>query len=364
MSSAHIPNSVASLTRDHSSSKDTSDTRSPEQALSELKAMPKWQQEYKASITNIAQLCQVLKLNIDQLPISENAHAKFQLRVPHSYVARMQKSNPQDPLLLQVLPTSDEDKNELGFLKDPVGDLQSIKTPGLLQKYKGRALLLTTSRCAIHCRYCFRRHFPYSSQNPRHDKWSQALEELRQDETISEIILSGGDPLVLNDSEISALTKQLEEIEHIKRLRIHTRLPVVIPNRINNELLSWIEKSRLQVIMVLHINHAQEINAELHQKLIKLNRIDCTLLNQSVLLKNINDDPSSLINLSEALFNAGILPYYLHLLDKVDGAAHFDVTEEAAGILMKEISHQLPGYLLPKLVKEVSGEQAKQLVSY
>ena len=364
MSSIHIPNSTLSLTRDDSSSKEIADTELSKESQSAIKTMPAWQQEYKTSFTNIERLCEILELNIDQISISENANKQFQLRAPQSYVARMQKSNPNDPLLLQILPTSDEDINERGFSKDPVGDLQSIKTPGLLQKYKGRALLLVTSRCAIHCRYCFRRHFPYSSQNPRHDQWHQALEELRQDQNISEVILSGGDPLVLSDLELAKLVTKIESIAHVKRLRIHTRLPVVIPSRINDELLAWIKNSHLQILIVLHINHAQEINNDLCQKLIKLNNINCTLLNQSVLLKNINDDISSLVNLSEALFNAGILPYYLHLLDKVEGAAHFDVAEDTAAALMRELSHQLPGYLVPKLVKEVSGKQAKQLISY
>ena len=368
MSSTNIPSNISSnslsLTRDHSSSKDAANAKLAYESSSTMKAMPEWQLEYKTSFTNIEQLCQKLELKIEQLPFSIKAHKQFQLRAPQSYVARMQKSNPQDPLLLQILPTSDEDKNEYGYLKDPVGDLQNIKAPGLLQKYKGRALLLATSRCAINCRYCFRRHFPYSSQNPRHDSWTQALQELQQDQSITEVILSGGDPLVLDDLELAKLVKNLEAITHIKKLRIHTRLPVVIPNRINDELLAWINHSRLKVIMVLHINHAQEINNELYKKLNKLNNINCTLLNQSVLLRNINDRASSLIELSEALFNTGVLPYYLHLLDKVEGAAHFDVTEETARTLMQEVSQQLPGYLVPKLVKEISGEQAKTLISY
>lgn len=368
MSSTNIPSSIPSnslsLARDHTSPKDTAEVKLSYGSPSAIKAIPQWQQEYKTSFTSIEQLCRKLELNIDQLPISNKAHKQFQLRAPQSYVARMQKSNPQDPLLLQILPTSNEDNNVLGYLKDPVGDLQSIKAPGLLHKYNGRALLLVTSRCAIHCRYCFRRHFPYSSQNPRHDSWTQALQELQQDQSIKEVILSGGDPLVLDDLELTKLITKLEAIKHIQKLRIHTRLPVVIPSRINKKLLEWIQNSRLRVIMVLHINHAQEINNELREKLNNLNNIDCCLLNQSVLLKNINDDASSLIELSEALFNTGVLPYYLHLLDKVEGAAHFDVAEETACALMREISHQLPGYLVPKLVKEVSGEQSKTLISY
>ncbi len=355
---------IHSLTRDCSSPKDEQNSITTIESTLTTKSFSNWQLEYKKSITNIEQLCQTLGLNIEQLPISTQANKQFQIRVPLSYVERMQQSNPNDPLLLQILPTSHEENHIEGYLKDPVGDLQSIKTPGLLQKYNGRALLLATSRCAIHCRYCFRRHFPYSAQNPRHDNWTQAVQELQLDHSITEVILSGGDPLVLDDSELAKLVSKLESIEHIQRLRIHTRLPVVIPNRISDELLNWIRNSRLKIIMVLHINHAQEINTHLHKSLQKLKNINCTLLNQSVLLQNINDQSSSLVNLSEALFNAGILPYYLHLLDKVDGAAHFNVSKNNARKLMREITKQLPGYLVPKLVMEIPGEQSKSLISY
>lgn len=359
MSLTNFPITTASLTRDHSSSLDELEPKLI------VKSIPtSWQLEYKNSITSVDQLCQTLGLKIEQLPISSQANKQFQLRAPKSYVQRMQKFNPDDPLLLQVLPSSHEDMHVEGYLKDPVGDLQSIKTPGLLKKYNGRALLLATSRCAIHCRYCFRRHFPYAAQNPRHDSWTQALQELQNDQSITEVILSGGDPLVLDDSELVKLITKLESIQHIQRLRIHTRLPVVIPERINDTLLNWISNSRLRVVMVLHINHAQEINTYLEKRLQNLANINCTLLNQSVLLRNINDQSSSLIKLSEALFNAGVLPYYLHLLDKVDGAAHFDVPEENARKLMQEISKHLPGYLVPKLVKEIQGEHSKSLVSY
>jgi EF-P beta-lysylation protein EpmB len=355
---------IHSLTRDCSSPKDEQNSITTIESTLTTKSFSNWQLEYKKSITNIEQLCQTLGLNIEQLPISTQANKQFQIRVPLSYVERMQQSNPNDPLLLQILPTSHEENHIEGYLKDPVGDLQSIKTPGLLQKYNGRALLLATSRCAIHCRYCFRRHFPYSAQNPRHDNWTQAVQELQLDHSITEVILSGGDPLVLDDSELAKLVSKLESIEHIQRLRIHTRLPVVIPNRISDELLNWIRNSRLKIIMVLHINHAQEINTHLYKSLQKLKNINCTLLNQSVLLQNINDQSSSLVNLSEALFNAGILPYYLHLLDKVDGAAHFNVSKNNARKLMREITKQLPGYLVPKLVMEIPGEQSKSLISY
>ncbi|MFK7816989.1 MAG: EF-P beta-lysylation protein EpmB [Gammaproteobacteria bacterium] len=362
MSSSNTP----ILARDRSSSH----TKDQQVASAKIRpsinkpSLSNWQLEYKTSITNVELLCQALGLEIEQLPISYHANKQFQLRAPQSYVKRMQHNNPNDPLLLQVLPTSNEETHVDGYLKDPVGDLQSIKSPGLLHKYNGRALLLATSRCAIHCRYCFRRHFPYSIQNPRSDSWAQTIQELQRDQSISEVILSGGDPLVLDDSELKKLIAKLEPIAHIKRLRIHTRLPVVIPNRINDELLNWISSTRLQIIMVLHVNHANEINTEMHERLQKLKDINCTLLNQSVLLKNINDQSTSLINLSESLFSAGVLPYYLHLLDKVEGAAHFDVSEDNAQTLMREISKHLPGYLVPKLVREIASEQSKSLISY
>ncbi len=358
MSSSITP----SLTRDCSSShtKDQQDIRSDLKTQSSSN----WHLEYKTSITDIEHLCQILGLNIEQLPISYRANQQFPLRVPQSYVDRMQHNNPYDPLLLQVLPTSQEENHVAGYLKDPVGDLQSIKSPGLLQKYNGRALLLATSRCAIHCRYCFRRHFPYTSQNPRSDSWNASIEELKKDQSITEVILSGGDPLVLDDSELTKLVAKLEPIEHVKRLRIHTRLPVVIPNRINHQLINWISKTRLKMVMVLHINHANEINTKMYKQLQKLKDTNCMLLNQSVLLKGVNDQSSSLIYLSEALFNAGVLPYYLHLLDKVEGAAHFDVSELHAQDLMREITKHLPGYLVPKLVRETASEQSKSLINY
>ncbi len=355
---------TSSLTRDSSHTKDKQEASIIKESNQTILAESNWKQEYKESITNVDQLCQILGLKFEQLPISIQANQQFQIRVPHSYVNRMQKFNPTDPLLLQVLPTNHEDKHIEGYLKDPVGDLQSSKSPGLLQKYNGRALLLASSRCAIHCRYCFRRNFPYTTQNPRHDSWKQALQELQLDQSIIEIILSGGDPLTLDDSVLKKLISKLESIEHIQRLRIHTRLPVVLPSRICNELLTWIKNTRLKIIFVLHINHAQEINTHLHKNLQKLTNMNCTLLNQSVLLRNINNKATSLIKLSEALFKVGVLPYYLHLLDKVDGAAHFNVGETDARKLMQEISKHLPGYLVPKLVNEIPGRNSKSLISY
>ncbi len=276
----------------------------------------------------------------------------------------MSKSDPRDPLLLQVLPHTDEDAQTAGFGTDPLAELTKLKSPGLLQKYHGRALLLVTGCCGIHCRYCFRRHFPYSMQNPRRDGWQQALDEIAEDTNITEIILSGGDPLVLRDGELAELIARLESIPHVRRLRIHTRLLVVIPARINQELIAWINDTALNVVIVLHANHAREINASLRDKLQTLCAAKCTVLNQSVLLRGVNDNPEALIRLSEKLFQAGVMPYYLHLLDKVQGAAHFEVGETEARRIMREVAAKLPGYLVPRLAKEEPGQAGKTLIAF
>lgn len=323
-----------------------------------------WQQQFKDSISNIEVLCKALELQPSQLVFSSNANKQFPLRVPWSYVQRMQKANPNDPLLLQVLPHQLEEKQVSGFHSDPVGDLSSVISPGMLQKYHGRVLLLATSRCAIHCRYCFRRHFPYSSQNPRFDIWQSAIKQIAADKSINEVILSGGDPLVIDDDELAKLVTQLESIPHIKRLRLHTRLPVVIPARITRKLLDWIGNTSFKTIMVLHINHPNELNNEVHQRLQLLKENNCLLLNQSVLMKNINDNAESLIQLSESLFDNEILPYYLHLLDKVQGSAHFEVSETQARKLMRDVAASLPGYLVPKLTKEEHGANSKTWLAF
>ncbi len=323
-----------------------------------------WQRQYREAITNLGDLCDLLDLKPDQLPVSAAASQQFPLRVPRSYVQRMQKSNPEDPLLLQVLPRVHEETITAGFGTDPVGDVESSSSPGLLQKYHGRALLLVTGLCGIHCRYCFRRHFPYAAQNPRHDAWHQALHQIANDSSINEVILSGGDPLVLHDAKLASLVARLESIPHVQRLRLHTRLPVVIPARINSELTDWIHATRLTVVVVLHINHARELNGQLREKLIELSTARCMLLNQSVLLRHVNDTAEALIELSEALLPAHVLPYYLHLLDRVQGAAHFEVDETRARKIMREAASKLPGYLLPKLVKEEAGTTAKTLITY
>ncbi len=316
---------------------------------------PAWQQAFADAIKSIDELLTVVQLSPEQLSQKILLNSHFPLRVPRSFVQRIQKNNPNDPLLLQLLPLQQENDVYQGYSTDPVGDLAAQVGPGILHKYQGRALLIATGACGIHCRYCFRRFYPYSTSQSLNDHWQATLEYLANDTSIYEVILSGGDPLSLSDDKLSNAVKQLEAIPHIRYLRIHTRLPVVLPQRIDENLLTWIGHTRFKTVMVLHINHAQEINQDVHDAIQALKSKQVTVLNQSVLLRNINDTEESLSNLSFALFDAGILPYYIHLLDKVSGSAHFAVSQERAIHLIDGIRKQLPGYLVPKLVKEETG---------
>jgi EF-P beta-lysylation protein EpmB len=284
---------------------------------------------------------------------------QFGLLVPHGFVERMEKGNPDDPLLRQVLPTADEWMEQPGFSQDPVGDGDATRSPGLLQKYQGRALLVVTGACASHCRYCFRRHYPYRESSAMGREWKQNLLRLRTDASVSEVILSGGDPLMLGDGELAELLQDLHSLPHIRRVRIHTRLPVTLPERISDELLLILRESGLPMVLVLHCNHRQELSNEVAEALHKLADAGITLLNQSVLLRGVNDSAEVLCDLSEALFELGVLPYYLHLLDRVAGAAHFEVPLERARALEKELRRRLPGYLLPRFVYEQAGAAAK-----
>jgi EF-P beta-lysylation protein EpmB len=286
----------------------------------------------------------------------------FALRVPRSYVARMRKGDPNDPLLLQVLPVAAETEVVEGFVTDPVGDMNRRAAQGLLHKYQGRALLVTTGACAVHCRYCFRRHFPYGDESALQQGWQPALDHLRADPSITEVILSGGDPWSLSDRRLKQLTDALQGIPHIGRLRVHTRYPIVLPERIDGGLLAWLQGLRLQKVVVMHANHAREIDASVRLACRKLSEAGVTLLNQSVLLKGVNDSVTALAELSEALFETHVLPYYLHVLDKVRGAAHFDLPESRALQLHQELTARLPGYLVPKLVREIAGAPAKTAV--
>lgn len=322
-----------------------------------------WQKALSEAIRDPAELLEILELPGSLLPAAQQAAARFPLRVPHNYLKRIEKANPADPLLLQVLPLQAElAEATADFTTDPVGDLAANPVPGLIHKYRGRVLLITTGACAIHCRYCFRRHFPYREDSSTAANLGQILDYIRADTSIEEVILSGGDPLSLSNARLQALGNQLGTIPHLKRLRIHTRLPIVLPQRVDDGLLAWLRCLPLQTIMVVHCNHAREIDPMIRQILHTLAGTGLTLLNQTVLLRGINDTVHSLKALSERLFESGILPYYLHQLDRVAGAQHFEVPDRDALALVKDLSHQLPGYLVPKLVRETAGEAAKRLL--
>lgn len=318
----------------------------------------RWQIELQQAITRPADLLALLGLDAAALPLPLASPA-FPLRVPRAFVARMRKGDPADPLLRQVLPLADEDMPAPGFGSDPVGDLASAARPGLLHKYHGRVLLVATGACAVHCRYCFRRHFPYGDENPRHDAWREALDYMAADRSISEVILSGGDPLSLSDRRLGELAGAIAAIPHVRRLRIHTRQPVVLPARIDSAFLDWFEPLPLQKVVVVHVNHANEVDAAVGAAVAALRAAGATLFNQSVLLRGVNDSVPALAALGEALFAAGVIPYYLHLLDRVTGAAHFEVPEARALALHQGLQAQLPGYLVPRLVREQADAPSK-----
>lgn len=326
------------------------------------RASEAWQQQLAQAVTDPLELCELLQLDrASVLPIVERA-SDFALRVPRSFVAKMRSGDPNDPLLLQVLPLIKESAQVDGFSVDPVGDMHARAGAGVLHKYHGRALLVATGACAIHCRYCFRRHFPYAEESALHAGWRSALETLRADPSISEVILSGGDPWSLSTRRLQLFTDGLASIAHVRRLRIHTRYPLVLPDRINAGLLNWLAKLPLKTVVVIHANHPREIDNATRSACESLRAVGVTLLNQSVLLSGVNDDEATLTQLSEALFDAGVLPYYLHLLDKVHGAAHFEVDTARALQLHAALVAQLPGYLVPRLVREVAGGVAKESV--
>lgn len=318
-----------------------------------------WKKELANAITQPLELLRELQLEQSDLAHQLDAMPDFRLRVPRAFVRNMKKGDANDPLLLQVLPQSKERVVLENYQLDPVSDKAAEVVPGVLHKYHGRALLVTTGACAVHCRYCFRRHFPYNESNPKTNAWFDALEYIRNDESIHEVLLSGGDPLSLDDRKLTALFTAISQIQHVKRVRIHTRLPVVLPSRITEELLALLHHTTLKVVMVIHANHVNELSAEVEAACLTLHENKVTLLNQSVLLRGINDHTDALIDLSERLFEINVQPYYLHLLDPVQGAAHFDVSASEAITLMAQVRSKLPGYLVPQLVKEIAGEPSK-----
>jgi len=323
-----------------------------------------WQQQLADAISDPAELLAVLGLD-PALPALDYARRKaFPLRVPRAFVARMQRGDADDPLFRQVWPAEAEAITAPGYVTDAVGDLHKLKAGGLIHKYHGRALVIATGACAVHCRYCFRQHFPYSDALAARGRWRDTLAAIAADDSLEEIILSGGDPLALTDDKLAYFVEALANIPHVRRLRLHTRLPIVLPDRVDDNLIRWLAASPLQKVIVLHANHGMEIDSTVSDACARLRGAGATLLNQAVLLKGINDSTNALRMLSENLMACGVLPYYLHVLDRVQGAAHFEVNDDAAFALMSRLSAQLPGYLLPRLVREIPGEPAKTLLPW
>ena len=327
-------------------------------ASTQPEPLPDWRQSLRDAVTDPAELLALLGLSdlADRLPVD---NAGFALKVPRGFLTRMRHADPSDPLLLQVLPQLAELDDAPGFMDDAVGDLDAVQAHGVLHKYEGRALLIAAGSCAVNCRYCFRRHFPYAEELAAAHAWREAVDCLAKDNSIREVILSGGDPLVLSTNKLADLTAALRGVPHVKCLRIHSRLPVVLPERIDEAFCAWLSALPLQRVVVLHANHPNELDAAVEAACACLREAGATLLNQSVLLRGVNDDADALTELSERLFECGVLPYYLHQLDRVRGTAHFEVPDPRARELVDSMRARLPGYLVPRLVRELPGEGAK-----
>ena len=336
----------------------------PKPAETHAVSQSNWKKELANATTSASRLLKRLQLESQLSLIDEQPD--FRCLATDSYISKMQVGKIDDPLLRQVLPLAEENHSQIqsNGVYDPVGDMAAMASSGLLHKYHGRALLITTGACAIHCRYCFRRHYPYQQSSCNSHDLSMAVDYLSRHPEIDEIILSGGDPLVMDNDKLASLIRQLESMPQLSTLRIHSRLPVVLPNRIDDGLLKLLQASRLLIVMVIHSNHANELQHNEQSKLHSLHAAGITLLNQSVLLEGVNDDTDTLISLSKRLLQCNTLPYYLHLLDPVDGAMHFDVDRQKAVQIITQLQQQLPGYLVPKLVQEIAGKQAKTAIFY
>lgn len=318
-----------------------------------------WQTDLRAAVRDAHQLCRRLGLPAELADAAAGGAAEFPVFVPPAYLARIRHGDPHDPLLRQVLPVADETTDTPGFSRDPVADELATLQPGVLQKYAGRALLITTGACAVHCRYCFRRHFPYEEVPHSTAAWDTTLTTIAADDSLQEVILSGGDPLMLLDDRLATLVEKIAAIGHVTRLRVHTRLPVMIPSRVTDELIAWLTGTRLTPVVVIHANHARELDDAVADCLSQLRQAGITLLNQAVLLRGVNDSTAALAALSERLIEIGIVPYYLHQLDRVAGAAHFEVPIKRGRKIIGELRARLPGYMVPKYVQEIPGQPSK-----
>jgi L-lysine 2,3-aminomutase len=319
-----------------------------------------WKRLWRDAIRDPRELLALLGLEGRVLGLSAEAAEQFPLRVPRGFVARMRHGDPHDPLLRQILPLDEELRPMPGFSLDAVGDAAAKAATGVIHKYRGRALLIATGSCAVHCRYCFRRHFPYAEETAAAGQWREAVDAIRSDDGIDEVILSGGDPLSLTTPKLAELSAQLATIPHLRRLRIHTRLPVVLPERVDFEFTDWLRALPWPTAVVIHANHANEFDADVDAAMARLRAANATLLNQAVLLRGVNDSVDALVALSERGFAAGVLPYYLHQLDRVQGAAHFEVGDDDARSMHTAMTGRLSGYLVPKLVREIAGDTAKR----
>jgi EF-P beta-lysylation protein EpmB len=324
-----------------------------------MKTPARWQRELADAIRDPAELCRLLALDPAFATAARGAAGDFPLLVPRAFVARMRPGDPHDPLLLQVLPRPAEREQVAGYSADPLEERRAVAAPGLVRKYAGRALLLATGACAINCRYCFRREFPYAEHGATQAGVEAALRALEADHTIREVILSGGDPLLLDDERLARLVTRLEALPHVRRLRIHSRLPIVLPARVTDALAATLARTRLTCVVVVHANHPAELDATVADAMHRLAEARPLLLNQAVLLAGVNDSVEVLAALSERLVDLGIQPYYLHLLDRVRGTAAFEVDEATAKALHDQLRAVLPGYAVPRLAREVPGEPAK-----
>ena len=321
-----------------------------------------WLAAMKTAVRDPAQLCRLLELPAGYESAAVRAARSFALFAPRGYIARMKRGDPNDPLLRQVLPLAEELREVEGFSTDPVGDAPAALSPGLLGKYDGRVLLIATGACAVHCRYCFRRHYAYS-QGPRSaEEWGPALAKIADDESIEEVLLSGGDPLTIRDDQLAELAGRLAEIAHVRRMRIHTRLPIVIPERVTAELITWLRGTRLVPIVVVHANHPAELDGPVIAALARLVDAGIPVLNQAVLLRGVNDRVDTLAELCRRVVDARVIPYYLHQLDRVAGAAHFEVPPSRGVELMRQLRSRLPGYAVPRYVREIAGEAGKSIL--
>jgi EF-P beta-lysylation protein EpmB len=319
----------------------------------------RWQQLWRESITDARELLEAVGLADRAGELLPDRDTGFAVRVPRGFVARMRYGDANDPLLRQVLAVRDELLDVPGFADDAVGDAHARVARGVLHKYEARALLVATGSCAVNCRYCFRRHFDYAEDTAAANRWQEAIEHIGADATIEEVILSGGDPLSLSTPKLAELSDALVRIPHVRRLRIHTRLPIVLPERVDAEFLDWLARAPWPVAIVLHANHANEIDDSVVKSVKNLRDAGAVLLNQSVLLRGVNDSIDALAALSERLFDAGIVPYYLHQLDRVAGTAHFEVDDACAQALIEGMRRRLSGYLVPRLVREIAGRESK-----